>query len=126
MEIHPGKVDVAFMTQTGTSCLSLVADDQYIGRLQSVIRRLHGCDSTHIDSVPVHGVFHGQTIWDGLVEVFALAGHPKARKAYAWSRPDDKADSGGRCIVALEVLPVESPATAVWVSIVADIMKHLE
>jgi hypothetical protein len=114
------------MTQTGTSCLIFAADEQYIGRLQSVIHRLHGCDSTHIESVPVHEVFQGQTIWDGLVEVFALAGHPDAGKAYAWSRPDDKPESGGGCVVALEVLPIDSPATAVWMSIVADIMKHLE
>jgi len=41
--------------------------------------------------VPVHEVFQGKTLWQGDVEVFDLAGHPKAKRAYGWSHPEGKA-----------------------------------
>ena len=86
-----------------------------------VIKQLHRCDSTWLESVPVHEVFRGQTVWQGIVEVFAVAGHPKAKKAYAWS-----ADQGlptEKFTAVLEIPPVESPITAVRVSIVAETKK---
>ena len=36
-------------------------------------------------TVPVHEIFRGATVWQGEVEVFDLIGHPKAMCAYAWS-----------------------------------------
>jgi hypothetical protein len=45
--------------------------------LQDVIRRLHGVDSKHVQSVPVKETFQGKTVWEGIVEVFELKGHPK-------------------------------------------------
>ena len=42
--------------------------------------------------VPVHEVFNGQTVWHGDVEVFDLTGHPKAKRAYAWSHLDGPKD----------------------------------
>lgn len=56
----------------------------YIQELQDVIRKLHGVESRHIESVPVKETFKGKTVWDGIVEVFELHGHPKASKVYAW------------------------------------------
>jgi len=47
-------------------------------RLRKAIRDLHGVEATHLRSEPVHDVFPGQTVWEGVVEVFALNGHPKA------------------------------------------------
>jgi len=41
-------------------------------RLRKAIRDLHGCDSTWLRSEPVHETFRGETVWDGVVEVFAL------------------------------------------------------
>lgn len=46
----------------------------HIQEIQGVILALHGCDSKHVDSVPVHEVFQGQTAWQGTVEVFDLMG----------------------------------------------------
>ena len=57
----------------------------YIDELRDVIRRLHGVESEHLKSVPVKETFRGETVWEGLVEVFYLTGHPKAAIAYAWS-----------------------------------------
>lgn len=88
-----------------------------------VIRDLHGCGSKHLETVPVHEVFRGQTVWQGEVEVFELSGHPKAKRCYAWIHKDGKDDADERAVAVLEVPPVESALTAVRVAIVADTKK---
>jgi hypothetical protein len=55
----------------------------YIEELRDVIRKLHNAEPTHIKSVPVKEVFRGQTVWEGIVEVFELCGHPLTDKVYA-------------------------------------------
>ena len=52
----------------------------YIEELAGVIHKLHGVKATHRESVPVKDVYNGQTVWDGVVEVFDLHGHAKANK----------------------------------------------
>src|SRR5437016_2824136 len=98
-----------------------VANSPYIQSLQAVIRRLHGCDSAHVESVSVHEIFRGETIWQGDVEVFDLAGHPKAKRAYAWGERKNMSDPGAKFVAVLEVHPVVSPKTAVQVAIVGEI-----
>jgi hypothetical protein len=51
----------------------------YIEELQDVIRRLHGVEATHIETVPIKEVFQGQTVWEGEVEVFDLHDHPQTQ-----------------------------------------------
>jgi len=46
-----------------------------ITELKDAIRATHGCESLHVESVPVKEVFEDQTIWEGTVEVFDLTGH---------------------------------------------------
>jgi hypothetical protein len=50
-----------------------------------VIQHLHGCGAAWVESMPVHEVFRGKTVWRGDVEVFTLTGHPKAKRCYGWS-----------------------------------------
>ena len=88
-----------------------------------VIRDLHDCSSKHVETVPVHEVFRGQTVWQGNVEVFDLTGHPKAKRCYAWSHREGKDDNGERFVAVLEIPPVVSPETAVRASIVSDTKK---
>ena len=64
----------------------------YIEELRDVIRHLHGVESTHVESVPVKETFQGKTVWEGIVEVFDLNGHPKARRLYLDPLFDDYAD----------------------------------
>lgn len=59
--------------------------DTYDEELQAVIHKLHGVHSTHIQSVPVTETHKGEVVWDGIVEVFQLHGHPSATHAYAWT-----------------------------------------
>jgi hypothetical protein len=63
----------------------------HIQELRDVIRRLHGVESEYVRSVPIKESFHGKTVWEGIVEVFYLTGHPKASIAYAWAHDTDDA-----------------------------------
>jgi len=85
-----------------------------------VIHQLHGCDSKHVETVPVHEVFRGKTVWQGDVEVFDLIGHPKAKRCFAWSHMEGPDDTGERFVAVLEIPPVESPETAVRAAILSD------
>jgi hypothetical protein len=85
-----------------------------ITKLKDAIRATHGCESLHVESVPVKEIFEGQTARQGTVEVFDLIGHPKAKRAYAWSYHDGDQT---RSIAVLEVPPVDSPQSAVKVAI---------
>lgn len=80
------------------------------------IRALHGCAASHVESVPVTEVFKGQVAWDGVVEVFTLQGHPKAKRAFAWSFEED---GKTKTTAVLEIPPVDSAQTAVKVAIAA-------
>jgi len=96
----------------------------YISRVQVALMQLHNCSATWRETVPVHEVFRGQTVWQGEVEVFDLQDHPKAKRAYAWSHREGKNDEGERFVAVLEIPPVVSALTAVRVSIVADGKKR--
>ena len=95
-------------------------NQEYIERVKLAVEQLHNCGAIHRATVPVHEVFRGETIWQGDVEVFDLAGHPKAKRAYAWSHLDGKNDDRTRFVAVLEIPPVESAETAVRVQIVKD------
>ena len=43
---------------------------------------------------PVKEVFNGMTVWERVVHVFDLEGHPKATRAHAWSSPLEAATNG--------------------------------
>ena len=97
-----------------------MVNKQYLERLKLAVEHLHKCGAVHAASVFVHEVFRGETVWNGVVEVFDLTGHPKAKRAYGWSHKDGKDDLDERFVAVLEIPPVESAETAVRVSIVAD------
>jgi len=50
----------------------------HIEELKDAIHKLHGAKATHRESVPVKEVFNGETVWDGIVEVFHWKATPKA------------------------------------------------
>ena len=96
----------------------------YLARVQLAVSQLHNCGAVWRETVPVHEVFQGQTVWQGDVEVFDLHDHPKAKRAYGWSHLDGKDDDKERFVTVLEVPPVESPVTAVRASIMAARQKR--
>jgi hypothetical protein len=98
--------------------LEIMSDPAGVPALIDTIRHLHGCEATHVETVPVREVFGGKVMWEGEVEVFDVTGHPKATRVYAWSH----ATTGTRrqFYTVLHVPPVDSPVKAVRASIAAD------
>jgi len=61
----------------------------------------------------------GRPVWQGLVHVFDLAGHPTTTRAYAWSSPIE-GSTKRRFYAVLHVPPISSPADAVRAAIVEE------
>lgn len=91
-----------------------------IDQLREAVEVMHKCKAQHEKSVPIVEMFGDKRVWEGVVESFAITGHPKAKRCYAWSLPD-----GGetRYVTVLELPPVESPQTAVRVAIASKAQK---
>jgi hypothetical protein len=79
----------------------------------------HGCMAVFAQSVPVKETFGGEAVWEGVVHVFKLTGHPKAQQAYAWPPPIEGSDKR-RFFAVLHVPPITSPVEAVRAAIVAE------
>jgi hypothetical protein len=87
--------------------------------LKMAIETQHGGTATLAQSVPVRETFKGSTVWEGVVHVFDLAGHPKATRAYVWSSPIEGSDKR-RFFAVLHMGPIKSPVDAVRAAIVAE------
>lgn len=92
----------------------------YLEELGDVIHKLHGAKATHVQSVPVTEMFQGQVVWDGVVEVFDLKGHPKTHRAYAWAHDTDDPKNPRRTVTVLHIPPAVSPETAVRTALVQE------
>jgi hypothetical protein len=90
----------------------------HLQELEETIRRLHGTDATHVESVAVKETFQGKTIWEGIVEVFDLHSHPKAPRVYAWSHATDGQKK--RHVTVLHIAPITSAVEAVRAAIVQE------
>jgi len=83
--------------------------------IQVLIRKLHGCESLYVQSVPVTEKIAGGSAWVGDVEVFELLRHPKARRCYALryrNGPEER-----QYLTVLKLPPVDSPQRAVQVAL---------
>jgi hypothetical protein len=80
------------------------------------IETMHRCEATHVASEPVLELFNGEVAWDGVVETFALTGHPKAKRCQAWSYEEN---GETQYVTVLEIPPVDSAETAVKIAIAA-------
>lgn len=90
-----------------------------LDQLQKVVESQHGGTATLVQSVPVKETHAGAVVWEGVVHVFDLAGHPTASRAYAWSSPIEGSDKR-RFFAVLHQGPVKSPVDAVRAAIVAE------
>ena len=89
--------------------------------IQDAVRHLHGCESTFVESVPIREEFQGQPVWVGEVQVLDLIGHPKAKRAYAWSYATT--GTKRKFVAVLELDPVRDARTAVQAAMVAQFNK---
>jgi hypothetical protein len=92
----------------------------HIQELREIVQRLHGADATHVESVAVKETFQGKTVWEGIVEVFDLHGHPKAPRVYAWSQDANGEQKFKRHVTVLHVAPITSALEAVRAAIVQE------
>ena len=87
--------------------------------LKRAIESQHGGIARLVQSVPVRETFDRQTVWQGVVHVFDLEGHPQATRAYAWSSPIEGSEKR-RFFAVLQIPPIKSAVDAVRAAIVAD------
>jgi hypothetical protein len=91
--------------------------NERIENLRTAIETMHKCKAARERSAMIVERFKNQTVWEGVVESFALTGHPKAKRCYAWCYQDN---GETQYVNVLEIPPVTSPQTAVQASIVAE------
>ena len=91
-----------------------------VRQLKEAVEAQHGGTATFAQSVPVRETFEGKLVWEGVVHVFDLEGHPKVTRAYAWSSPIQGSDKR-RFFAVLHMGSIRSPQDAVRAAIVA---KH--
>jgi hypothetical protein len=96
-----------------------MAMNSEVANLQNAIASQHGACATFVQTVPVKETFQGQPVWEGVVHVFDLEGHPKATRAYAWSSPIEGSDKR-RFFAVLQLGGIKTPADAVRAAIVAE------
>jgi hypothetical protein len=73
-------------------------------------------------SVPVKEVLEGETVWEGVVQVFDIQGHLTATRCYAWSQRIGHSRKR-RFFAVLHQGPVNSPQMAVRAAIVNEFRK---
>src|ERR1700736_851621 len=88
-------------------------------QLKRSVEAPHGGTATLSHSIPILETFEEQPVWEGIVHVFDLEGHPQASCAYAWSSPIKGSDRR-RFFAVLHQPPITSPLDAVRAAIVAE------
>jgi hypothetical protein len=88
-------------------------------QLKDVVERKHGGSAQFARSVPVRETFEGKAVWEGVVHVFDLVGHPTATRAYAWSSPIE-GSTKRRFSAVLHTTRINSPLEAVRAAIGAE------
>lgn len=91
-----------------------------IEEFREIIKKLHGVDTKHLESVPVTETFKCCAVWDGIVEVFELIGHPTASRLYTWSHATDNPEIPLRYVTVLYPHPIQSARDAVRAAIVQE------
>ena len=90
-----------------------------LNELKTAIESQHGGSATLKESVHIKEMFQGTTVWEGVVNIFDLVGHPKSKIAYAWSAPIE-GSSKRRYFAVLHAPPITGPQDAVRAAIVAE------
>jgi hypothetical protein len=90
-----------------------------VEELQKAVERMHGHPATWRKSELVRDEYKGKTVWNGIVQVFELDGHPSASFCYAWSSPVE-GSKNRRFFAVLHEPPITSALDAVRAAIVRE------
>lgn len=85
-------------------------------KIQKAVEQTVGGKVAHVESAAVVETFRGQTVWQGVVEVFKVEKPPPAT-AYGWAV---KSASGPDYVAVLGTPPIDSPLAAVRAWIVSQ------
>jgi hypothetical protein len=96
-----------------------VAVNSTSAELRRAVESQHPCRATLAQTVPVRETFQGQLVWQGVVHVFDLEGHPTATREYAWSSAIEGSDRR-RVYAVLGIGAIKAPLDAVRAAIVAE------
>jgi len=88
--------------------------------LQDAFKQGHDLETTYVESVPVKDTFKGQTVWEGVVDVFDVKGDPNVKRAYGWRY---KENGETQYATVLGVVPISSPLGAVRAFIASQAQK---
>ncbi len=88
-------------------------------RLREAVESLHHCRAMLVQKAPVRETFRGQAVWEGVVHVFGLEGHPEATRAYAWSSPIEGSEKQ-QIAAVVQVGAIRTPLDAARAAIVAE------
>lgn len=94
----------------------------YIGELAATVQRIHQCQASHTRTEPVREMINGQVLWEGRVEVFALLGHDRALRCYAWGHLHEEGQWEVTTVLAIP--PIVSASTAVLAAVAAKIREQ--
>ena len=91
----------------------------HVNELRQAVERMHQRTAWPTEALPVSETFQGQPVWQGIVHIFELTGHPTATRCYAWASPIG--ESGKRRFFAvLHIPPITSARDAVRAAIVQE------
>jgi hypothetical protein len=93
----------------------------FLAAMLREIEEKYDCAAVHRESVDVHEMLDGNTIWKGRVEIFDLTGHAEAIKCYAWAYRDKEKGGNVRLIIVLASHLVDSAQKAVRAAIFYDV-----
>ena len=65
--------------------------------------------------------FAGKTVWEGVVEVFDLRNHPKAKRVYVWAQDTGNPERPVRHVTVLHIPPVTSAILAAKAAILEEL-----
>ena len=91
----------------------------HTNELKQAVAHMHQCAARLVEVVPVSETFQGQPVWEGVVHVFELTGHPTATRCYAWSSPVGESNKR-RFFAVLHIPPITSAQDAVRAAIVQE------
>jgi len=92
--------------------------DPTADELASHIRRAHGGEPSFVEAVPVAERFRELPDWRGTVYVFDLAGHPEAKRAYAWMNVDVRGKRTPSAVLHVGV--ISGPGSALRAALVTE------
>ena len=94
-------------------------DEVSTDQLKHAVESQNSCRATLARTVPIREFHQGQLVWQGVVHVFDLEGHPKATRAYAWSAAID-GSTKRRYYAVLQLGGIKTPLDAVRAAVVAE------